>query len=268
MTVTPAATADLAAALGLLCGPGDRAAHAFRLIARGDLDPANLLVARHGGPVVGAVFCQRVPGASAVVWPPRAIDDDPVVEDALTAAAVAHAAGAKVLQAFLPPEDLSRAEPLLRAGFRHVTRVWQMHRPAARGGAPALALRPLTPAFVPLLLRCHDDSADCPELHGRRTPDEVLAGYRDVAPDPATWWVAVADHEPVGALVLAGDEVCFLGLLPERRGRGLGRALVDTACTFGHPLSLIVDARNDRAIRLYRSAGFAVVGAREVFLKM
>jgi ribosomal protein S18 acetylase RimI-like enzyme len=273
MTISPATTADLADALALLHGtdPSSEAvAHSFRLIARGELDPSNLLVARAGGRVVGVVFCQHVPGASAVVWPPRTVGNEPAVEDDLMAAVTAHAGGAKVLQTFLPPEGVAIAGPLLRAGFRHITRVWQMHRAAAGGVAASLrvGLQPLTPDFYPLLLRCHDDSADCPELHGVRTPDEVVAGYRDVAPDPATWWVAVAGAEPVGTLILSGEEVCFLGVVPERRGRGFGRALVEKLCTFGHPLSLIVDCRNDRAFRLYRAAGFATVGAREVFLKL
>jgi ribosomal protein S18 acetylase RimI-like enzyme len=271
MHITPAQPTDLADALALLSGSTEVAAHAFRLVARGELDPINLLVARAGDRVVGAVFCQRVPGASAVLWPPRSANDDPTIEDALMAAAIAHAGDAKVLQTFLPPEELARAEPLLRAGFRHVTRVWEMHRPVASGEPTAslrVGLQPLTPDFYPLLLRCHDDSADCPELHGVRTPDEVLAGYRDAAPDPATWWVAVAGAEPVGTLILAGEEVCFLGVAPEYRGRGFGRGLVDAVCTFGHPLFLIVDVRNERAYRLYRSAGFRTVGTRKVFLKM
>ncbi|HVK11600.1 MAG TPA: N-acetyltransferase [Gemmataceae bacterium] len=269
MTVRPATTADVADALALLHGTGptsEAVAHSFRLIARGELDPRNLLVARGAGRVVGAVFGQVLPGASAVVWPPRAIDS--AIEDQLMAAVITHAAGAKVLQTFLPPEGMALAAPLLRAGFRHVTRVWQMHRPAtALGVAPSLSLHPFTPADYPLLLRCHDDSDDCPELHGVRTPDEVVAGYLDAAPDPATWWVAVAGSAPVGTLILSGEEVCFLGVVPEHRGRGFGRALVDVLCTFAHPLSLIVDCRNERACRLYRAAGFSTVGAREVLLK-
>ena len=105
-----------------------------------------------------------------------------------------------------------------------------------------------------------------PELHHVLTPDEVLAGYRDAARDPAGWWLAVADDQPAGVLLLNGDELTFLGVVPERRGRGIGRRLLELALERAADLSLIVDARNAPAFQLYQSAGFEVVGAREVFL--
>src|SRR5262245_20358844 len=114
MSISPATSADLSDALALLHGtdPSSEAvAHTFRLMSRGDFDPANLLVARDGSRVLGAVFCQCVPGASAVVWPPRTADNDPAVEDDLMAAVIAHTRGAKVLQTFLPPEEAPRADP-------------------------------------------------------------------------------------------------------------------------------------------------------------
>jgi ribosomal protein S18 acetylase RimI-like enzyme len=120
--------------------------------------------------------------------------------------------------------------------------------------------------FHATLVRAHDDSLDCPELHGLLTPEEMLAGYRDVAPDPAGWWLAVVDNQPVGVLLMDGDELTFLGVLPESRWRGVGRGLLDRALERAPGLRLIVDARNTPAIRLYQSAGLQVVGAREVFL--
>jgi len=120
--------------------------------------------------------------------------------------------------------------------------------------------------FHATLVRSHDDSLDCPELHGLLTPDEMLAGYRDVAPDPAGWWLAVGDDRPAGVLLLNGSELTFLGVVPESRGRGVGRRLLELAFEQAPDLTLIVDARNTPAIRLYQSAGLEVVGAREVFL--
>jgi mycothiol synthase len=280
VTISPADNSDLGVAFALLYGeqPGatsEDAAHAFRLVARGELDPDNLFVARSGGKVVGAVFCEKVPGASAIVWPPRAVGNDPAVEDALTAAAIEHAAGAKVLQTFLPPELVGLGAPLKRSGFKHVTRVWQMHR-----GSGTTRGRPVSDlTFVPyaecspaeaqdVLVRSHEDSADCPELQGIRTPDEMEAGYRDAAPDPARWWVARQFGDAVGVLILNNKEVSFVGVVPERRGQRIGRALVEAACAVSPTLTLIVDARNAPALQLYRSTGFDVIGAREVFLRL
>jgi ribosomal protein S18 acetylase RimI-like enzyme len=76
----------------------------------------------------------------------------------------------------------------------------------------------------------------------------------------------VADDQPAGVLLLNGDELTFLGVLPERRGQGVGRHLLNRALRQTSALSLIVDARNGPAVQLYRSAGLDVVGAREVFL--
>src|SRR5688572_13798 len=108
MTISPAHPAALSAAFHLLYGPDasrDQVAHAFELVARGELNPADLLIARSNETIIGAVFCQHLPGAVAVIWPPRAVADDPAVEDALTAAALEHVAGVKVVQAFLPPHE-------------------------------------------------------------------------------------------------------------------------------------------------------------------
>ncbi|HKB04568.1 MAG TPA: GNAT family N-acetyltransferase, partial [Gemmataceae bacterium] len=200
----------------------------------------------------------------------------PAVEDALTAAALEHVAGVKSVQTFLPPEEAGRAEPLLRAGFRRVTRVWQMTRVAASGQVSRSSLRSrLTlvayhdtdPAeFHRTLLRAHDDSLDCPELHGVRSPDEVLAGYWDCAPDLSAWWLARLDDEPAGVLVLGPGDLTFVGVVPERRGHGVGRALVEAAVSWRPELSLTVDDRNVPAISLYRSLGFKPVGSRDVFV--
>jgi hypothetical protein len=91
------------------------------LIARGDLDPAGVLVARAGGAVVGAMVAAPVPGAGAAVWPPAA--DDPAVADALVRHATAwlRGRGAKLAQALLAPDEAGLAGPLLRGGFAHAT---------------------------------------------------------------------------------------------------------------------------------------------------
>jgi ribosomal protein S18 acetylase RimI-like enzyme len=120
--------------------------------------------------------------------------------------------------------------------------------------------------FDRTLLRAHDDSLDCPELHGVRSPDEVLAGYRDCAPDRSRWWLARLGAEPVGVLVLGPGDLSFVGVLPEHRGHGIGRALVEAAVSWHPDLSLIVDDRNIPAIALYRSLGFEAVGSRDVFI--
>ena len=282
MTISSVRIPELGDAFELLYGPsGDlpgRLADAFRRVARGELNPNDLLVVRQNDHVIGAVYGQRLAGAIAVIWPPRAVGDDPSVEDALTAGALEHVAGSKVVQAFLPPEEAVRAVPLLRAGFQNVTRVLQMRRDAATAestliaAAQPLALIPYPqcdPAeFLQILTRSHDDSLDCPEMHGVRTPAEVLEGYRDCAPDPARWWLARNEGKAVGVLILGAPELTFVGVAPEYRGQGIGRTLVETACAAAPALTVTVDVRNTVAVQLYRSVGFEPEQVRDVYLNL
>jgi len=67
--------------------------------------------------------------------------------------------------------------------------------------------------------------------------------------------------------------IAELGVAMDRRGRGLGRALLETASSrlagMGEPRwSLYVTAGNDPAIRLYGSMDFATVGGRAVTARL
>jgi GNAT superfamily N-acetyltransferase len=189
------------------------------------------------------------------------------------AVVLAHLGAAKIVQAFLTTAEMDRAGALTRAGFQHVTRVWEMRAATAVSGSSTGSQLDLTayPAvdpieFLDVLVRCHEESLDCPELNGLRTPEELLTGYRECAPDPARWWLARRAGEAIGALILGQGELVFVGVTPNCRGCGFGRELLHFARASATPLSLIVDARNTPAIRLYSSLDFATVGSREVFL--
>src|SRR5690606_18173676 len=125
---------------------------------------------------------------------------------------------------------------------------------------------------------------DCPELVGKRTVDEAIAGHRSVGEFRPGWWQILmrrtgVGEEPVGVLLLAGVgeqaaqglEVVYLGLAPEVRGLGLGDALVRTALhqasgTRGGTLTLAADARNVPALKLYRRHGLKRIGRRLAML--
>jgi ribosomal protein S18 acetylase RimI-like enzyme len=66
-------------------------------------------------------------------------------------------------------------------------------------------------------------------------------------------------------------EVVYLGLTPEARGRGLGRAAVshavELARTHAHLIELAVDVRNRPALKLYESTGFQIVDRRAVHIR-
>lgn len=80
--------------------------------------------------------------------------------------------------------------------------------------------------------------------------------------------VLILEHagEPVGRVVLdaagAHWRLVDLALLPQQRGRGLGRALLGAlqarAAACGAGIALSVLRTNEAALRLYRRAGFAL----------
>ncbi len=95
--------------------------------------------------------------------------------------------------------------------------------------------------------------------------------------DPGGFWLAEVDGQLVGqALARYNAHVPALGgiplgriedvaVLPEYRGRGIGRALVLAAMRYlwqqgCRTMELTVDARNTQAIRLYRTLGFIEAG--------
>ena len=91
------------------------------------------------------------------------------------------------------------------------------------------------------------------------------------AGEPAAMWVLEDEGETVGYLALQESVpgVLSLGMaiLPQQRGQGGGRALLDAALEHAgeigaHKISLEVWTDNARAIALYAGAGFDVEGLR------
>jgi ribosomal protein S18 acetylase RimI-like enzyme len=103
--------------------------------------------------------------------------------------------------------------------------------------------------------------------------DDRTARYREVITDPglASAWVLEDGGRVVGAASARErvPGVIYLGMsiLPEARGQGGGRALLDAILEHAraggaHKVELEVWTDNARAIALYVSAGFEVEGLR------
>jgi [ribosomal protein S18]-alanine N-acetyltransferase len=127
-----------------------------------------------------------------------------------------------------------------------------------------LRITPLPPcAAAPLSL-----------MHAASFPDEpwdAAAFARILELSGVFGWLAWTDDSPSGFLVARdlGDEaeVLTIGVLPEARRRGIGRALLDVLVAEAERLGLgsvvlEVAADNDAAQRLYASCGFVRVGRR------
>jgi hypothetical protein len=134
--VAPARPDEQADALHLLfrdLPPEDRerrVASALELLRAAELDPAGLLVEHSAGTLAGVLVCLPVPGASALFWPPRSIADTDTTarEDRLVQQGLhwVRSRGAKLSQSLLTADEVRLAAPLLRNGFRHVTRLWYL----------------------------------------------------------------------------------------------------------------------------------------------
>ncbi|WP_083007772.1 GNAT family N-acetyltransferase [Halomonas sp. GT] len=119
-----------------------------------------------------------------------------------------------------------------------------------------------------LVMKVSEGSLDCPALREALTIDALLAGFYDQAPHaPEHWYQVWHQGEIVGVLLLAPNPVTqhwslqLMGLLPEWRGEGLGKAIVQQAQALANKagasdFTLTVDAQNIPAKRVYAQAGF------------
>jgi ribosomal protein S18 acetylase RimI-like enzyme len=289
-----ARTEDWGAAFRLIfgyLGPEERehrCANALHLLQRGELSPQGLFIVRGLIGLRGALLCLPVPGGTALVWPPGAVEEQcSQLEDGLLLHAFTwlRQRGVKLVQTLLAPEESSLAEPLLRNGFAAVTRLWYMRHdlslPINYLNVPArldYQAYDGDPLFPQTLLRTYEGTLDCPEVNGIRSIDEVLEGHRAQGKhDPDRWWLVRDRRVPVGVLMLtempeSGDwEVAYMGVTPEARRRGYGRqmllqALIEARTAEAPAVTLSVDARNKPAWNLYRSLGFESYDQRVVYL--
>jgi ribosomal protein S18 acetylase RimI-like enzyme len=267
-----------------------RVANALRLMETGQLNPEGLFVVRDGAVLSGAIICMPIRGAGALVWPPRTSDvpDAVAIQDELIHRAVSwlRQRGAKLGQALLDPSETQLAAPLERNGFQNVTTLCYMRRTADQAfvgiSHGRLTCQPYDSAdratFAQTLLRTYEGSRDCPEVNGVRTIDEILDGHAaDAGTNFERWWLAFDGTKPVGVLLVTESaewqawEVAYVGVVPEARGRGLGRELMQQVLAAARTaetkqLTLCVDARNAPAIALYRGLGFEHYDQRAVYL--
>ncbi|MFF5854072.1 GNAT family N-acetyltransferase [Streptomyces sp. NPDC012751] len=114
---------------------------------------------------------------------------------------------------------------------------------ADAGAAADVWLRSFATA-LPTVGRAHSD-------------DEVRAYFRDVVVPSRETWVADADGDVVGLMVLGDDELSQLYLAPDWRGRGLGDRFVALAKERRpQGLSLWTFQVNAPAHRFYERHGF------------
>lgn len=269
----------------------DRQRHivnALALLAGGELDRRGVWIARDGDGIAGVQVVELLGGATALFWTPMVRPDcsaDDLTRQLVDAAlSWSRAHACKIAEALVLPQDVCRAEPICRAGFSAVTEMYSLRHDLADIEMPPARLHLVGSAkadrelFEATLLRTYEGTLDCPELNGRRSVGEILAGHRAAGKDrPELWQLAFVDNRPVGVLLLTelphglDWDLSYLGIVPEARRQGLGRALAQHAMQTARDggalhLVLAVDARNEPARQLYQWLGFEVVEKRIVYL--
>lgn len=291
LTIEPARPEQHAAAFRLAfqhLGKADqetRVSLALEMIQKGELDAAGLWIAREDQALLGALLCQSMPGAAGLVWPPQVVDPGRrLIEDLLVQHACAwlRRQGARLAQALLPPSEARLGIALERNRFEHITtlsylRGWLEQAPNEEPAGLTFQNHAADPARLEqTLLRTYEGTQDCPELTGVRTLAEIMAGHRAQGP-PEHWWLAAEAGQPVGVLFLAQTpewrsmDLAYVGVVPEARGRRLGRqlllkALAEARRADAEQITVAVDVRNRPAQRLYQQVGFEPFDSREVFL--
>jgi ribosomal protein S18 acetylase RimI-like enzyme len=262
-----------------------RVSLALEMIQKGELDPAGLWIAREDEVLLGALLCQPMAGAAGLVWPPQILDAERrIIEDLLVQHACAwlRQRGARLAQALLPGEEAYLGIALERNRFDHITslaylRGYLEQVPDEEPTGLTFQSYSADPArFEQTLQRTYEGTLDCPELTGVRTIEEIMAGHRAQGP-PGHWWLAEEAGQPIGVLFLAeapewkSMDLAYVGLVPEGRGRRLGRqlllkALAEARRAAAEQITVSVDVRNQPARRLYHQVGLEPFDSREVFL--
>lgn len=184
------------------------------------------------------------------------------------------------LSAWLPnPAASGFAE---RHGFRHARHYWMMERPL--GAVPEVAW----PEGIEARVYDGSDRAlsDWNEVYNRSFA-EHYHGIQTTVED-CRWFFSRPDVDPKSLMLayrngrcvgfcrndlrVTRGEVSILGVDPEARGIGLGRALLRWGALWltraGAPrVTLNVDGENETALRLYRSEGFEVVKTRSIWTR-
>ncbi|HLJ91732.1 MAG TPA: GNAT family N-acetyltransferase [Gemmataceae bacterium] len=268
-----------------------RVRNALRLLRQGELDPAGVTVLPSDHGLVGAMVCLPVAGASGLLWPPQACPGTAQqrIEDALLTSAIVwlRQRGAKLGQTLLAKDETHLASPLERHGFEHITSLWYMRHELDVRALPAKVSPEITfesyrscdqAVFHRTLLRTYEGSKDCPEVNGVRSLQEIVDGHRaQGSHDPEHWWLAQQGNRAVGVLLVAempewqGWDLSYLGVVPEARGSGVGRAMTqkvlhEARAAGASQVTLAVDTRNHPAWNLYLGLGFEPFDRREVYL--
>ncbi|HSP32093.1 MAG TPA: GNAT family N-acetyltransferase, partial [Halomonas sp.] len=232
------------------------------------------------GRLTGAIWVQRLPMSMAQLWLPKTGLPEAKGEHAQALLRAAHQ--------WVKTQNIRLCHMELSPQAAELEALWSehgMHRLACLehltcgsdrrltiNEARPLSLTPLCEFSqseqMALLAAVGHDSLDSPALRDILSVKELLAGFYHQDPQaPQHWYAVNYQGALVGVLLLAPRaalgrwELMLMGLKPEWRGKGLGRALLNKALELAQQagaraITLAVDEVNLPAKQLYRQAGF------------
>lgn len=235
--------------------------------------------------LLGAALLQFLAGRAATLFPPQLVEGaDETAADMLLQAALAAARehGVKLVQCLLLTAEAVTLARLGRHGIHKLAELAYLyceseHFPTEPPPGP-LVFEPYRACdrqrLMAVVEATYRGTLDCPALNGVRTADEVLEGYEFACgKELSLWHVVHYGGREAGCLLVAsygGGQACeltYMGLVPECRGQGLGRQMVQHALWLarqagGARMVAAVDLANTPALRLYLSAGFSAWDCR------
>jgi len=259
---------------------------------RNELSLQNLLMALEGERIVGAVLAMVRPGGAGFLWPPvvRAGSGAGEISLALLESVARRVDGQGVVftQCLLDPDDAGGRATLDRGGFPHATDLIVLSKSlqeslpesAARGLSAVCYTEALHGQFAKVAECTYAQTLDCPALARLRGGEESLESHRATGQfDPNAWRLYRLGDQEIGILLLAEHpdrdtwEVTYLGVVPEARGRGYGRAILDEGLALAKrsgrsAIEIGVDVANVPARRLYLGRGFEEVRRFGVHLRL
>ena len=233
------------------------------------------------------------PGRTAMLFGPSLSEFPEAAKgtEAAIGAVLADAKGAGIVlvQVMMEPADAAGKTVFAEAGLSQLATLNYMERkPPVHAPEFALPsdLRLLPYAgethglFAEAIVWSYEQTLDCPALSGMREVGDIIAGHKGAGHfDPQLWGVVVdGARKPMGCLLLgeilarACLETVYLGLVPEARGRGLGRILMQRVLAIAsrrqyEVTTLAVDAANVPAVGLYRRCGYVSVAQRIAMIR-
>lgn len=263
----------------------------------GDLSIDESRVILDAGRVVGVLLLVAQDDGTIYVWPAEtdfriSPYDATRMRRELYAAAVraVDESGAWIAQSLLESTEEETSLELTDNGFPQLTSLLFLHRsldiPVPSTGLPpdckliSLDSESERGRFARTIERTYVGTLDCPELNGCRNGEQSLLGHRRSGVfDPSRWLLLAHGDVDAGLLLLTEHpddqvwEVVYLGLVPEMRGRGLGRLLLLEGLRRAQQarspeVVLAVDERNDPAIALYKGLKFTPFEQRLVHARL